>query len=274
MDDDDRTYAHRVRDYVNEFPTAEPILPLTHAAALSVFRTITSGDSITPKWCKRMGEPVTYLFYGKPAYRTPATPSELLSWNIPIIFVIDPMISLDIRRVVPFDSGAFVDGLYGSIFPEDAKIAAFELDNEVDSARRYVSAFFGDNASYFSGRSPNNVRFGDFDFELQGIQFLANRIGEIPKPDGGKIDERSASVELQIASAISIPDHVKYLLVPDSLLGSRLFWRTVKSWGLEKSQIESYYRANGPGPGAWYGQMYAKLKELLERDGVLDRNAI
>ena len=268
MDDDDRSYETRVRDYVETFGAAGPLLPLTHAAALSTFRKIATGDSIMPQQCDRMGDTLTYLFYGKPAYRTPSVPSEKLSWGAPIVFVIDPNIALDIKRVVPFDSGAFVDGMYGNIFPKDSNLQMFELEKNLDGAQKCVTAFYGDNSAYFSGLSPKNERFSDFDFELQGIQFLANRVGEITS-SGKIIDERSSSIEIQIISDILIARYVKYLLIPDTLLLSKLFWRAADVWGLDRDRIETYYRVSGPGPGAWYGQMYAKLKEIYKRDGVL-----
>src|SRR5205807_1545800 len=116
-------FAGRVRDFIAAFDSTGPRMPLTHVAPMFAFRGIVTGNHLVPEKCDHYGEDLTYLFYGRPAYRVKQETSHLLPWSVPVLFVLDSEKTYRIRRVIPFDSGAFMSGRYGSIFAQRSKVS-------------------------------------------------------------------------------------------------------------------------------------------------------
>ena len=59
----------RFKNFVQAVPPAQPLLPLTHLTDAYRFEKAHQTDELQPRDCKVFGEPLLYLFYGRPSYR-------------------------------------------------------------------------------------------------------------------------------------------------------------------------------------------------------------
>lgn len=259
----------RVKKFVDQFEPTLPILPLTHITTMYGFRSIMAGMTLEPSECKVFNENLLYLFYGRPSYRASQTAASVLNWNLPIGFILKPDAVKSVKRVFPFDSGAFAKKYYGSIFHEESDISSFELTPQLVSAAKYTSAFYSDNAHYFRGKSNANLDLGNFDFELQGMRFLAEKPGRQITSSEVKADERASAVEVQTAESLSIKDSLLGLIVPETLLGNTAFEDAMAQWNVDSRVIIPYVEVLGPGSEAWVGTFYEKVEELYRREGYL-----
>ncbi len=146
------------------------------------------------------GENLCYLFVGRPSYKVPASenPSE---WQLPVVFVLRFAHELPIKRIFPFDSGAFV----GKRLPN--YITCFNINNydvseNKSNIGRLVSIFFGDDARYIKRRSfdiSDIKERHEIDARHQEIAALARLYRE---DSNANLDDRAAAIELQITEDI------------------------------------------------------------------------
>lgn len=258
-----------VRDFARSFTPCGPKLPLTHITPMFAFRAIINGTTLNPELYETYGRELTYFFYGRPAYRVKQNVSHKLSWSVPILFILDPEKAYTVERVLPFDSGAFHRGLYGNIFAERSKLEHFELDPSIESAQRLVTALYDNNSSYYRGASEKACKVSDFDFELQGIAYLAKQPGQQLPNSNSTLDERASAIEIQVSGPVDISTHTLALVIPETLLTNAIFCKAVKNWGLKSDQIETYTGVIGPGSEAWVGQLYERVKDIYKSKGYL-----
>lgn len=259
----------RVKNFVDSHEPTEPILPLTHVTTMFGFRTIMTGMTLEPKECRVFNENLLYLFYGRPSYRATQVAGSELNWNLPIGFILNPDAVSTIKRIFPFDSGAFANGLYGETFHAESEMSSFRLTPKIISTARYTSAFYSGNAHYYRGKSDINLDLGNFDFELQGLSYLSKRPG-MQTPNGkSTADERASTVEIQTAESLTIKDTLMALIVPESLMADTAFMDAIERWEIDGSKILSYAEILGPGSESWVGVFYEKVENLYRNEGFL-----
>lgn len=262
-------FSARVRDFISAFEPFSPRLPLTHICPMFAFREIVGGASLNPQKCDVYNEDLTYLFYGRPAYRAKQNAYHRLKWSIPILFLLNPEETYSVRRVLPFDSGAFNKGMYGLTFAERSQVKDFELDPEIDSAQKFVTALYGNNKMYYAGESDKSLDLTDWDFELQGLDYLSKQPALQDPNSQLSIDERSSAVEIQISDPIDIGRSTLALFVPETLLVDPYFQTAITRWRLQPDQIEAYAGVVGPRSEAWVGQLYEKVRQFYDSRGFL-----
>lgn len=57
--------------------------------------------------CNLFEEDIAYFFVGRPSYKHKTDFTESEYWELPVCFILEFSAVEDIRRVYPFDSGAF-----------------------------------------------------------------------------------------------------------------------------------------------------------------------
>lgn len=149
---------NRFSKYVSRLEPSDHTLPFIHTTAAYSFVEICGGDDIVPLPCEVFEEDLTYLFYGRPAYRTEKSIHKSLKYNWPFCFIIDPAKVPNIHAVYPFDTGAFALDLYAGIFAKRAKIRDFKLEGDIRSAQKLVRHFFGDERAYLNGSVDQCLR--------------------------------------------------------------------------------------------------------------------
>src|SRR6202040_3163431 len=152
---------------------AAGLLPLVHITRAYAFDQIIDGDTLEPNDCDVFKEKLIYLFYGRPAYRAKEGNNARLEFEWPIVFVFDAEKISGIKRIFPFDTGAFVQRLYSQFFDHRSELMDFALNPNLESVRQLVGAFYRDNDEYYRGETRKNVDIPLRQFEAQGVHELA-----------------------------------------------------------------------------------------------------
>src|SRR4051794_38754532 len=112
----------RLRRFLASYSSTPGFLPFTHITRAYSFDEMLDGETLEPTLCDVFKEPLVYLFYSRPAYRAKQGNNARLEFEWPIVFLFDAEKIAPIKRVFPFDSGAFSLGLYEAFFDRKAKI--------------------------------------------------------------------------------------------------------------------------------------------------------
>jgi len=105
---------------------ADPELPLVHSTFLFNFRNVVAQNEITATRCPVFNEDLLYLFYRKPGYRVASSSGARTDLvYCPICFILKSSALKSVKRIFPFDSGAFQNGMYGPCIPKEANLDNF-----------------------------------------------------------------------------------------------------------------------------------------------------
>lgn len=183
---------HDFAMFINGASPAEPAMPLMHTTDLYRFRDILRTKKLQPKECSVFGEKLLYFFYGRPAYKPNQSVENTsqLSYR-PICFVLKPQSLLSVKRAYPFDSGAFHAKMFEQHVHSEMRLPSFDISTIPKNTSKLVSAFFGDNKSYYFGKPTQGLALPNFQFEAQSYYSL---IGDTSKT---AYDGRRGTAELQ-----------------------------------------------------------------------------
>lgn len=129
--------------------------------------------------------------------------SEAQHWELPCCFIFDFSVVKDIKRVYPFDSGAFQDGLYPS-YIKHMPIGHFEAGAATNAPSKIIGAFFGDSKSYFKLRAKSDEAFNAdfspkvFDAELMALHRLSQ------EKSAARFDDRRFTIEVQSTTDLDL----------------------------------------------------------------------
>lgn len=192
----------RLEDFLKK-NTVHPCdeLPLVHTAPAHLLREIIVSKSLIPRECPVFcGEELLYLFYGRPSYKVNAvTPKD---WLMPICFVVKMSSLKSIKRIFPFDSGAFRASRHPD-YIRTFDIGQFEVCGSGDPSK-IVGAFFRTVKDYFKLTPKSEREFMDehslsiMDHEIRALRDLA---GDSSLPG---IDDRRFCVEIQTEDTIEL----------------------------------------------------------------------
>lgn len=249
----------------------EDVLPLTHTTSAYSFSELCGGESIDPSVCKYFKEELIYLFYGRPAYRTEKAEFTDLEFNWPIVFIFDPKKITKIKRIYPFDTGAFHLGLYSRFFSKLSVVDNFQLPGSLSYAAKVAGTFYTNNKEYIYGRSKKNIDIPHFNFEAQGMQKLSqepsysSRVSE----DGVTRDERSSSIEVQISTSIDIKEATLDIIIPQRYLEMPEVIEALTRWGLAKENVHYYETMAFHEQGGWLPQIYNTVVAVYKKHGFI-----
>lgn len=145
-----------IQDYLKSHPeynnAALPLLPLMHSCECFDARNILTAQELEARFCNVFKERLLYFYYGKPSYpvgeKVKAFRTDLE--YLPVCFIVDLQKVL-IHKVYPFDSGAFFGNVYEDFLHRHMTIDDFELSNDEEGIKSYLSFMFGNNENYFDG---------------------------------------------------------------------------------------------------------------------------
>jgi hypothetical protein len=212
----------RLRALVNAATDTNPRLPLVHSTDSYILEEALSDGAITPQACNVFkGEALTYFFYGRPAFRPhlDAEPTGLKHY-FPVCLLFKPDWVVNVKRVFPFDSGAFQNGFYGAYVHKNMKLGDFGLEADMASPGKVISYFFGSNPAYLLGRGQPRSDIDPSEFEALSYLALINA------KDSNTLDSRGSGIEVQTTELVSITDAVAAVVLPstfaDGKTGSKL----------------------------------------------------
>jgi hypothetical protein len=239
-------------------------LPWVHStSATNLFKIIEDEKLLALNCNVFKGEKLCYLFMGRPAYKL--TPNENPSdWQLPVVFVVRFSKPPPLKRVFPFDSGAFKNRLlpgYISAFGIDG----FNLAGDPNLVGRLVSFYFKTPSRYVARKAVGDDELKeDHNLDMRHAQILA--LGRLYREGStSNLDDRAAAIEVQLA------DDVK--LAADNLLGVVVPSEYLRTPGVKQSlkQLTKYVESYDHFPlgmNEHYGLIYNCVNQIYKKAGV------
>lgn len=213
-------------DFVaSKIPPHPNVLPLVHVTQSFSVKDILKSRAIRAIHCKVFSEDLAYFFYGVARYRSSATAANKIRAWLPSAFIIrlDPK-KADIRRVFPFDSGAFKGDRFSSFFHPDMKIDDFLLPGGELAAQKCVQTFYASNKSYQSESPIKDLSYPQANFHVDSYKEL------ISSGSTDAIDHRRSAIEFQIGDDVNLGDHeVIAVIIPESLMDDKEWVKLIRT---------------------------------------------
>jgi hypothetical protein len=236
-------------------------MPLVHTSQCTFMVDIARSGRIEPRPCNVFGEPIAYLFYGRPAYRsrsggTSGEPIQLC----PITFILKPGALNHVHlRIYPCDTGALHTGTFDPYLTKDDR-ESLGLGESIEEARRYVKVFFGSNGQYFLGKVRPSIAAVLDDAGTRFIKLLR-------ATGASRFDDRKSVVEVQTTDPVPLKDKLLCVVLPRDMLRDRLIGKVVgRKWGC---RIEDYSVVSGSAPAEYYAVVRAATERLYKRHHML-----
>ena len=263
-----RKASGRLQKFIAAQPPSAGQLPFVHITRAYRFDDILTGDELEPSYCGVFKEDLIYFFYGRPAYRAKDGNNARLEFEWPIVFIFDPTKIPDIKRIFPFDSGAFADRIYEEFFDPNSQIMDFSLQPDVETPAKVVGTFYQNHEEYYSGESRRNVNIPQRQFEAQGIHELSRLPGVQGTQTRHRLrDERSSAIEIQVGRTVSLKDALLAIVLPEPYLGDAEIQQALSRWNV--AEIHTYATLHNLGGEAWVGQIYGLVRNIYKKLGFL-----
>lgn len=257
----------RFSRYVKKhYDPALPILPVLHATTAYRFAEMMPTDEIVPYYCQNFKSDIVYLFYGRPAYKSPDGVNSDLEFNWPVVFVFDPMKVPKILKVFPFDTGAFANGLYREFFHKDSKLADFQLMGDICNAATLANIFYSNPERYLAGHSDRNLDIGPMEFEMQGLQSLNRVPSHFEREGETRRDERSTTIELQVGEKIRLKDGLLCLILPQKYMSLPEVVASANRWN--PLYLKFYEPIHNLTRDSISGEIYRIVREVYRDMGI------
>ncbi|WP_186421321.1 hypothetical protein [Bosea sp. CS1GBMeth4] len=240
-------------------------LPWLHTTQAGHLPAILGTGRIAAMPCNVFrGEKLTYLFVGRPAYKYQLEAGETPYWLLPTVFVVRFQTDPKIKRLFPFDSGAFVNKRlpeYVTFFGRET----FELAPERESIGRVVSAFFGDDQSYVK-RNPRPAEKLDDEYSLTPRHAAVKAINRLYAEKSAEgFDDRAAAIELQLETDIDLtPENLLGVVMPEEYKRDREMVKIVKSI---TPRIE-FYECHPISGNSYFSAIYSAVNTIYRKAGI------
>lgn len=242
----------------------DPLLPTVHSTSLYYFRDFLATCKIKATLCDVFKEPLLYLFYGRPSYRVASGAGARTDITYcPVCFVLKSRALSNVKRIFPFDTGAFYQGMYDPFLPKPCDVNDYLLGIKHDIPQRLVDFFFGTNRAYYFGEVRPHAPVPLLDFEVRGYYELISATGE------ARLDDRRYSIEIQSAADIFLSKaNVLAIVLPTAALDERTIFEAINNvW--KAIPIITYNTFRGTSPTEYHGVIREHLGRFLEAEGYL-----
>jgi hypothetical protein len=212
----------RLRKLVDAAQEATPRLPLVHSTDTYLLEEALNKKALQPQECSVFkGEHLTYFFYGRPSYRpNPNADPSGLGHHFPICLILRPSWRPPVKRIFPFDTGAFKNEMYAAYLHKSMQLEDFGLTPNMTTPGKVISIFFGSPSAYMLGKSELKAEFDAAEFEAHSYSAL------IGAKDSNSIDSRGSSIEVQVGEEIKLRNAVAAVALPsmfaDGATGAKL----------------------------------------------------
>ncbi|MFW2542296.1 hypothetical protein ACN2XU_06615 [Primorskyibacter sp. 2E107] len=258
----------KLDDFLNKnniIPSEE--LPAVHTTQAFNLQEIIDTAELTPRPCNVFkGEDLLYYFYGKPSYKPYTSLAQSRPFEMPVCFMVPLSALSPIKRIYPFDSGAFVGNRHPDYISK-MKIGNFEATPSLNNPRKIVGALFTSVEKFFSldGKNENDFKnefhLGILDAEMTALNILAN------DKSLSTIDDRRFAVEIQIDHAQPLNSKtVDAVVLPEQYLEDT----TVVSFVTETLQaVPITYTVFSASSSDHTPLIYSKILEYYKDQGTI-----
>ena len=176
-----------------------------HSTSAASLPYILSSGEIDAFPCKVFSlEPTCYLFVGRPSYKW-AVDGEASWWQCPVVFVLRSFDQLPIKRIFPFDSGAFAS----KKFPDYITMFSmerFSLGHEAATVQSFLAAFYETPERFWAGDALTRKKMNER-VRLTTTHMHVEALLRLYTDKSSPIfDDRSRVIELQVSKPVSISD--------------------------------------------------------------------
>ena len=186
-----------------------------HCTTLAPVQAALEGDALAMERCDVYGEDLTYLFYGRPAYKPlPTGKFTRIIDSAPICLIFDPILLARSLRILPFDSGGFAR--YADLIGHGLNLGDFELPGSKDTPARMVRAFFGSNQQYFHQEPAIQER--DIPVSGRSARAVARVISD---PSVRDMDDRCGTIEVQFSRKVPLAGALQAIVAPVPVLADK-----------------------------------------------------
>lgn len=208
----------RFKKLVAQASPAQPRLPLVHSTDGYLFGDALIEGRLEPQDCNIFtGEALLYTFYGRPSFRpNMAEFATTMDHYLPVCLIFKRSFSGEVRRVFPFDTGAFVNDFYRSYLHRKMLLGDFALEPDLDTPGRVIATFFGSARSYLQARPASATKLDAGQFEAKSYSAL------IDARDSNAMDSRGSGIEVQLAEPVAIDHWVEAVVVPSTFVDSSI----------------------------------------------------
>lgn len=247
-------------ELVNKATMTEPILPLCHTCDVYTFRSILKGGLLDVSQCEHFNERLLYFFYGKPAYRLSEDSVTSNLQFCPVTIAIKLNKSQDIKRIAPFDTGAFFKKKYSQHMHPKMSCDDFLLPPTFDIPSRIVTQFFGSNVNYCEGM-PNKKPIDPLNLEAESYQNI------IHDQAIRECDDRGHTIEVQTSKPFSLgKSNVLFVMLPKVLLDhDDICDILLNRWGVKPIG----YTSHSGRSSEYIGLIYKEFMTYLKKNGYL-----
>lgn len=222
-------------------------LPLVHSTAGKNIYDIMEARCLRAVPCNVFRENLCYLFVGRPAYKWTSS-AEASYWQAPLVFVLKDLAGAPIKRVHPFDTGAFQSNRipdFLTMFP----MAGFDIGPDPLAIDRLISAFFKDVEAYLAGMGfsedelQSRYSLTAKHQEIQAIGRLLSFRGNEPGDDRIKTIEIQTEQDVSIAGGnlLGVVVPRPYLLEPELKAELEALGGQIEDYGMFPLRVENYY---------------------------------
>lgn len=238
------------------------IMPFFHNVDSLKIRDIIETGALKTKKCPVFNEPLVYLFYGRPAYKLT---NENGNWSdefhTPISFILSSNSSINIKRIYPFDTGAFTAGFYENHVPKEFSIDNFLLGTSHEVPRMLIEIFFENNENYFLGKPTFSEHPKFLEYEVKAFLNIIKAKGQSP------FDDRAYTIEYQLASDMEIKGNILAVVAPSEAFDDPLVYdKVVGEWNAIPLNYSTYHCGD---LRTYHGAMFEKIKNFLKKKDYL-----
>ncbi len=241
-------------------------LPLVHSTKSYNLRLMIDTGDITPQPCDVFkGDDLNYFFVGRPAYKYHSDSGTAESWELPCCFIFEAASVGNVKRIFPFDSGAFKKRLYPS-YINSMPISEFEVQG-YDAIGKIIGSFFGSAKRYFDLKPKNVDQFNNefslnpFDAEIQATMKLA---GETTP---NTFDDRRFCIEVQTDQSLKLESaKILAVVLPEIYLDiDSVRDRIQNEWNAEPIGYQMYSLS----VSNYHSLIYKEIHDFYKRQNFL-----
>lgn len=263
MDDlKDYTLAEFIAEQSTNFQSA---LPIVHSSESKNLRPIIAAGKIAVTQCDTFtGESLAYFFHGRPSYRKAYDQPK--DWQLPFVLVLKRTCLLNVKRIFPFDSGAFFSNRLPR-YLSDFKVDGYDVaPNGSAAIDLLIDIFFGGDEDYLHARArpfdevKHRRKLGVGHSEIQALCAMYNR-------DQVRADDRAFAIEIQSDQDVAISDHLVGVVMPRPYFDDPELKQRLKD--ISKLQVRSY-DVFPLSTEAYMAVIYQQVKEIYKKLGVIN----
>ncbi|KRQ15910.1 hypothetical protein FBZ96_11580 [Bradyrhizobium stylosanthis] len=255
----------RLREFLSNSNIATPKSPpWVHSAPSSKLIKIIQDEKLVAMKCDVFkGEKLCYLFVGRAAYkgRDALNPE---AWQLPSVFVMRFATPPPIKRIYPFDTGAFDRNRMPSYLTA-FDMQNFELGSDDALIGRLISLYFDTPRRYVDRKSVDEDKIKEEHvLDMSHAEILA--LGKLYREGSTKnYDDRAAAIEVQVGEDIP--------LRKQDLLGVVIPEEYMRTDGVRESLLKltkyiETYRLLPLSLSQHYSSIYDAVERIYKKAGV------